>query len=77
MAGARRYAWGVGYGSVKTGERIVLACPNGRCGERVVLAGRNGLWHGGGRPEAFSCGGCGGRLTLAARIVVGEGRGRR
>ena len=77
MAGAWRYAWGVGYGSVKTGERIVLACPNGRCGERVVLAGRNGPWYGAGRPEAFLCGGCGGRLTLAARIVVGEGRGRR
>ncbi len=75
--GVRRYAWGVGYGSVKTGERIVLACPNGRCDERVMLAGRNGLWYGRGRPEAFPCGGCGGRLTLAARIVVGEGRGRR
>jgi hypothetical protein len=77
VAGARRYAWGVGYGSVKTGERIVLACPNGRCGERVVLAGRNSLWYGGCRPEAFLCGGCGGQLTLAARIVVGESRGRR
>ncbi len=77
MAGARRYAWGVGYASVKTGEKIVLACPNGRCGERVVLAGRNGPWYGAGRPEAFLCGGCGGRLTLAVRIVVGDGRGRR
>ena len=67
----------MGHGSVKTGERIVLACPNGRCGERVVLAGRGGLWYGRGRPEAFSCGGCGGRLTLAARIVAGEGRGSR
>ena len=76
MADAWRYACGVGHGSVKTGERIVLACPNGRCGERVVLAGRNGLWYGGGRPEAFSCGGCGGRLTLASRIVVGGARGR-
>ena len=55
----------------------MLACPNGRCGERVVLAGRGGLWYGVSRPEAFSCGGCGGRLTLAARIVVGEGLGRR
>ncbi len=55
----------------------MLACPKGRCGERVVLAGRNGLWYGCGRPEAFSCGGCGGRLTLAARIVAGEGRARR
>ncbi len=55
----------------------MLACPNGSCGERVVLAGRNGLWYGVGRPGAFSCGGCGGRLTLASRIVVGEGRGRR
>ena len=73
-AGSRRYARGVGHGSVETGERIVLACPNGRCGERVVLAGPDGLWYGRGRPEAFSCGGCGGRLTLAARIVVGEGR---
>jgi hypothetical protein len=44
---------------VQAGERIVLACPNGRCGERVVLTGRNGLWYGGGRPEAFSCGGAG------------------
>ena len=67
----------MGYGSVQTGERIVLACPNGRCGERVVLVGRNGLWYGRGWPEAFSCGGCGGRLTLAARIVAGEGRDRR
>ena len=45
--------------------------------ERVVLAGRNGLWYGRGRPGAFSCGGGGGRLTLAERIVVGEGRVRR
>ena len=50
----------------------MLACPNGRCGERIVLAGRNGLWYGRGRPEAFLCGGCGGRLTLAARIVLGR-----
>jgi hypothetical protein len=62
---------------VQTREKIVLACPNGRCGERVVLVGSNGLWYGCGRPEAFSCGGCGGRLTLAARIVAGEGRARR
>ena len=48
-----------------------------RCGERVVLTGRNGLWYGQGRPEAFACGGCSGRLTLAARVVAGEGRGRR
>ncbi len=53
----------------------MLACPNGRCGERIVLAGRNGRWYGRGRPEAFLCGGCGGRLTLAARIVAGESRG--
>ena len=59
---------------METGERIVLACPNGRCGERVVLAGRNGLWYGVGRPEAFPCGGCGGLLTLAARDVTREGR---
>ena len=77
MAGDRRYAWGVGHGSVKARERIVLACPNGRCGERVVLAGRHGLWYGRSRPETFSCGGCGGRLTLAARIVLDEGHGRR
>ncbi|CAA9467499.1 MAG: hypothetical protein AVDCRST_MAG02-3284 [uncultured Rubrobacteraceae bacterium] len=62
---------------MQTGERIVLACPNERCGERVVLTGRSGLWYGRGRPEIFSCGDCGGRLTLAARVVVGEGRGRR
>ena len=62
---------------MQTGERIVLACPNRRCVERVVLAGRNGLWYGSGRREAFSCTGCGGRLTLAARIVAGEGRARR
>jgi hypothetical protein len=31
---------GRAFGSVETGERIVLACPNGRCGERVVLAGQ-------------------------------------
>ena len=55
----------------------MLACPNGSCGERVVLAGSNGLWYGRGRPKAFSCGGCGGWLTLAARVVTGEGRGRR
>ena len=54
VAGDRRYAWGVGSGGVHTGERIVLACPNGRCGERVVLAGRNGLWYGRSRPETFS-----------------------
>lgn len=75
-AGARRYAWGVGHGSVETGERIVLACPNGSCGERVVLDGRNCLWYGRGRPEVFPCGGCGEQLTLAARIVSGEGCGR-
>jgi len=74
VAGARRYAWGVGHGSVRTGERIVLACPYGRCGERVVLAGRHGLWYGHGRPEAFSCGGCERRLTLASRIVAGKNR---
>ncbi len=56
---------------MQTAERMVLACPNGRCGERVVLVDRNGLWYGRGWAEAFSCGG---RLTLAARIVVGEGR---
>ena len=55
----------------------MLACPNGSCGERVVLAGRHSLWYGRGRPEDFLCGGCGGLLTLAARIVAGEGRGRR
>ena len=62
---------------METRERIVLACPNGRCGERVVLTGHHSLWYGRGRPEAFPCGGCGRRLTLAARIVAGEGRGRR
>jgi hypothetical protein len=67
----------MGSGGVHTKERIVLAYPNGRCGERVVLAGRNGLWYGRGRPEAFSCGGCGGRLTLAARIVLDGEHGRR
>ena len=76
-AGAWRYACGVGQGSVETQERIVLACPNGRCDERVVLAGRHSLWYGRGRPEVFLCEGCGGRLALAARIVLDEGHGRR
>jgi hypothetical protein len=49
----------------------VLACPNGRCGERIVLAGRNGLWYGGGRPEAFSCGGCGALGAQGERVQHG------
>ncbi len=50
----------------------MLACPNGRCGERTVLMGRQSLWYGCGRPEMFSCGGCGEILTLGHPVVADE-----
>lgn len=69
LRGMRR---GIRAGGVRTGERLVLACPAGRCGERAVLMGRQSLWYGYGRPEMFSCGGCGEILTLGHRVVAGE-----
>ena len=50
----------------------MLACPDGSCDERAVLMGRQSLWYGDGRPEIFSCGGCGEILTLGHRVVVNE-----
>lgn len=46
-------------------ERILLKC---RCGELLVLLGREEDWYMEGR-AVFECGGCGGKLTLADRIV--------
>lgn len=50
---------------VNLSERIILECKT--CKERLVLLGLEDDWYSEGR-TAFSCGGCGRRLTLADRI---------
>lgn len=53
-----------------------LALASGGCAEIVLLLGRDRDWYeagGDGRPRGFPCGGCGARLTLADRSVVGAG----
>ena len=54
---------------------LQLACVD--CGEMMLLLGRERDWYeagADGRPRSFVCGGCGGRLTLANR-VLGAGSG--
>lgn len=60
---------------VEVSGRLALAC--GGCGELILFLGREGDWleaGDDGRPRVFPCGGCGGDLTLASRVVA-DGNG--
>jgi hypothetical protein len=55
---------------VEVSGRLELACVG--CGEIMLLLGRERDWYesgADGRPRSFPCSGCGGRLTLANRVV--------
>jgi hypothetical protein len=56
---------------VEVSGRLALAC--GGCGELILFLGRESDWleaGDNGRPRVFPCGGCGGGLTLASRVVA-------
>jgi hypothetical protein len=63
---------------VEVSGRLALVCSG--CGEVILFVGRERDWYvpgADGRPRRFVCGGCGGLLTLADRVVEGPRTTRR